>query len=164
MKRLSLGVLSVTVITGVCLAQVVAFDDLFPRAAQQTMGLHKLSDEERDALRGHVQALLAAVLTSRAQSTVSPSSSPRERGRDLTYLGVGGDHWVRKNVDQGRFIVLEDNSLWAVDPLNRVDAMLWLPISDITVLESATGSPGYNYLLINTDDGEQAHAKYLGRQ
>ena len=61
-------------------------------------------------------------------------------------------------------MVLEDGSFWEIDPIEKIDAMLWLPISEITVLESSSGSPGYNYLLVNTDDGEQAHAKYMGRR
>jgi hypothetical protein len=61
-------------------------------------------------------------------------------------------------------MILEDGSLWQIDPLDRIDAMLWLPTSDITVTESSSGSPGFDYLLINTDDGEKAHAKYMGKQ
>ncbi len=80
------------------------------------------------------------------------------------YAGGSRGHWVRKNVDSGTYIVLEDGSLWKIDPLDKIDAMLWLPISDITVTKSSRGSPGYDYLLINTDDGEKAHAKYMGKQ
>ena len=80
------------------------------------------------------------------------------------YAGVGGGHWIDKNIDSGAYMILEDGSLWQIDPIERIDAMLWLPISQITVLESASGAPGYNYLLINTNDGEKAHAKYLGQQ
>jgi len=37
--------------------------------------------------------------------------------------------------------------------------MLWLAVSSITVIESSDGSVGYDYALINTDDGEVAHAR-----
>jgi len=63
----------------------------------------------------------------------------------------------------GSFIVLEDNSLWQIDPLDKIQAMLWLPISSIIVVKSTTGSPGYDYLLINTDDREKAHARFIGK-
>ena len=79
-----------------------------------------------------------------------------------TYPGIGSGHWIKENVNGGSIIILEDGSIWAIDPVDRIDAMLWLPISSITVIESAKGTPGYNYLLINTDDGEKAHAKYTG--
>ena len=164
MKRLVLAVLLANVVAGGCLAQIITFDQLFPRTAQRTMGLHKLTAEEREALRMHVEALLTAVLSSSAQAAAAPALSSGERGGVSPYLGVGSGHWIRENVDGGRFILLEDNSFWQVDPLDRIDTILWLPVSDVTVLESSSGSPGYNYLLINTDDGEQAHARYLGRR
>ncbi len=53
---------------------------------------------------------------------------------------------------------LEDGSRWLVDPMDRIDTMLWLPTTEITVLESRGG----NYLLVNTDDGERAAMRYLG--
>ena len=59
-------------------------------------------------------------------------------------------HWIKKNIDSGAYI-------------HKLDAMLWLPISNIIVVKSTTGSPGYDYLLINTDDKEKAHAKFMGK-
>lgn len=49
MMELSLAVLLATVVTGACLAQVITFDQFFPRVAQQNTGLHKLTAEERPA-------------------------------------------------------------------------------------------------------------------
>lgn len=72
-------------------------------------------------------------------------------------------HWIKKNIDSGAYILLEDGSLWQIDPFDKVDAMLWLPISTIIVVKSTTGSPGYDYLLINIDDKEKAHAKFMGK-
>ena len=80
------------------------------------------------------------------------------------YAGVGVGHWVAKNIDGGTLIVLEDGSLWQINPFERINAALWLPISNISVTESTSGSLSYNYLLVNTDDGEKAHAKYLGQR
>lgn len=100
-------------------------------------------------------------------------AAPRMAARDArvaagpersTYLGLGGGHWVKRNIDGGTFILLEDRSLWEIDGFDKLDAMLWLPLSNITVTASTSGSPGYGYLLINTDDGEKAHAKYIGRE
>jgi hypothetical protein len=73
-------------------------------------------------------------------------------------------HWIKKNIYSGAYILLEDGSLWQIDPIDKLDAMLWLPISNIIVVESTTGSPGFDYLLINTDDKEKAHAKFIGKQ
>jgi len=78
------------------------------------------------------------------------------------YAGGSSCHWIQENIDSGTMMILEDGSIWQIDPIDKIDAMLWLPISNITIVLSDQGSPGYYYLLINTDDGEKAHAKYLG--
>lgn len=93
--------------------------------------------------------------------SLTESSKPNENTKS-GYVGGSSGHWVQENIDSGKLIILEDGSIWEIDPLEQIDAMLWLPISEITVVTSDRGSPGYDYLLINTDDNEQAHAKYLG--
>jgi hypothetical protein len=140
--------------------QIFSFEQLFPKSQQRQMGLHKLSEEEKEALRTHVEGLLIKVFsTSQSQGM----SKARGYGGEI-YAGVGGGHWIKKNVDSGTYMILEDGSLWQVDPLDKIDAMLWLPVSDIKVVKSTSGSPGYDYTLINTDDGEEAHAKYMGNE
>lgn len=163
MRKLLVAVLGVLTVSAVCLAQnakqLVTFEQLFPKSQQRRMGLHKLSVKEKEALRSCVESLLVQIT---ASSNTSKSATKR-KGAGGTYAGVGGGHWVKKNVDGGSYMILEDQSLWKIDPLDKIDAMLWLPISEITVTESSSGSPGYDYLLINTDDGETAHAKYMGK-
>ena len=78
--------------------------------------------------------------------------------------GVGNGHWIKKNVNRGEFIILEDGSLWAVAPLEKLDASVWMTMSKITVLQSSHGPPGYDYQLVNTDDGKAVHAKYVGKR
>ena len=78
------------------------------------------------------------------------------------YPGGSSGHWIQENIDSGSMIILEDGSIWQIDPMDKIEAMLWLPISNITVVISNNVSPGYDYLIINTYDGEKAHAKYLG--
>jgi len=156
MRKIAITVLSVVTIAGLCFAQsgkpLVSFEQLFPSSKQRQMGLHKLTAKEKEALRSHVESLLV---------TVARSGKASGGG---AYAGVGGGHWIQKNVDSGTYMILEDGSLWKIDPLDKIDAMLWLPISNITVTESSSGSLGFDYLLINTDDGEKAHAKYMGQQ
>ncbi len=84
--------------------------------------------------------------------------------RPRHFLDVGGRHWIKKNIDRGAYILLEDGSLWEVDRFEKLNAMLWLPMSNITIAESSRGNFGYDYLLINTDDGESVHAKPIARQ
>jgi hypothetical protein len=163
MKKLSIITFSVLGVFGlaVCLAQtekqLISFEQLFPESEQHQMGLHKLSETEKDVLRAHVEGLLVKVTAS------SQSSGMGEVGR-RSYAGGAGGHWIKKNVDSGTYMILEDGSLWQIDPLDKIDAMLWLPISNIRITKSTSGSPGFDYLLINTDDGEKAHAKYMGQE
>ena len=78
-----------------------------------------------------------------------------------TYAGVGGGHWVSKKIDGGRFIKLEDGSLWEISSIDRINTMLWLVTEEITVIES--GNPLYPYKLINSDSGDTAEAKLISR-
>lgn len=149
-------------------SRVLPFDVLFPIASQKAMGIQKLTDSEKRALHKHVESLLVAAAqagaTQQSQVQQSPQIPRSSATRTKVYAGVGGGHWIKKNIDSGTFMVLEDGSLWEIDRIDKIDAMLWLPISNITVMESSSGSLGYDYLLINTDDGEKAHAKYIGNQ
>ena len=98
---------------------------------------------------------------------VPPKRNPVNESRTTIgrpYPGRGEGHWIDKNIGRGEFIVLEDGSLWEIDRLDRLDASPGRGMSNITVVESNRGSPGYDYLLINTDDGEKAHAKYMGKR
>ena len=46
-----------------------------------------------------------------------------------------------------------------VSPLDRIDTALWLPMTDIAVLDG--DDPAYNYKLVNTNDNEIVNAKHL---
>ncbi len=154
-------------------SDVIPFDRMFPPASQQEMGLHKLTDAEREALRKHVQVLLFSAVRAKSwtiqnrppvQQPARPVQPVEPQAPKDVYLGLGGGHWIKQNIGRGEFILLEDGSLWGIDPFDRLDATLWLTITSITVLKSSKGSPGYGYLLVNTDDGERAHAKYMGNK
>ncbi len=103
MKQLAITVFAAVGIVGisVCLAQIrkelFSCEQLFPKSQQRRMGLHKLSDTEKEALRSHVEALLVKVI---AASKSSGTSTKRSSGGRV-YAGVGGGHWIKKNVDSG---------------------------------------------------------------
>jgi hypothetical protein len=77
------------------------------------------------------------------------------------YTGGSTGHWIKSKASNGALITLEDGSLWEIRPLDRINTLLWLPISNITVFANSTGFGDYKYVLDNTDDGETASAKYL---
>jgi len=76
------------------------------------------------------------------------------------YPGVGSGHWIQAVSAGGKIITLEDGSLWEVSPIDVIYSAIWLPISNIVVVEDSGPHP---YKLINTDDGESVNAKYLGQ-
>lgn len=61
-------------------------------------------------------------------------------------------HWIDKVSDDGQIVLLEDGSVWAVDPGDEIDTALWLPTTSIIVCHGK---------LINTDDQEVAGAQRL---
>lgn len=87
----------------------------------------------------------------------SKSKSPKAAG----YPGVGSGHWIQNVSSGGEIIILEDGSLWEVSPIDIIYSSIWLPVSNIVVVED---SGSYSYKLINTDDGKSVTAKYLGRK
>lgn len=78
------------------------------------------------------------------------------------YWDVGDGHWVRENIDIGKYILLEDGSLWEVLSLDTLDSGLWMMLDSIVVVQSETGL--YPYRLINTDDKRAVEAKLIGKR
>lgn len=79
----------------------------------------------------------------------------------LVYVGGSTGHWIESVSDDGRVIVLEDQSVWEVHPFDQVISALWLPVSDIVVVES--NDPIYSYRLINKDDRETVLARLIAQ-
>ena len=67
--------------------------------------------------------------------------------------GCDSGHWVKKVMDSGRFVFLENGSVWEISAIDRIDTTLWLPVTDITICDGNT--------LINTDDQEKVSARRL---
>lgn len=146
----TLAVAMAAVCTAQSARQLLSFDVLFPPTVQRSMGLQKLTANEKEALRAHVERLILTLAMS------------RQVGSSGVYGSVRTRHWIRTNVDSGKYILLEDGSLWQIHSMDRLRTMLWLPVSDITVTRSSSGPPGFDYLLIKTDNGQAVHAKYIG--
>lgn len=75
------------------------------------------------------------------------------------YTRAGEEHWLRDKQDEGRIVILNDESVWEVDPSDRPVTTRWLRLS--TVMVNHTQKEGYPYLLTNTAERESAHANYL---
>lgn len=75
------------------------------------------------------------------------------------YTKIHDEHWLRDKLEEGKIVVLEDESIWEVHPSDRQRTKRWLRISTVTV--RYTQKADYPYLLSNRTEGEDAWANYL---
>jgi hypothetical protein len=59
-------------------------------------------------------------------------------------------HWVKSISRGGEVVILEDRTVWIVDPADRVDTVVWIPTTEIVVCDDK---------LINAEDGETVFAR-----
>lgn len=85
----------------------------------------------------------------------------RVRGRLGEYSGAMEGHWIKKRIARGLFILLEDDSLWKIDAVDRITTGLWLPVTEIIVLPHRVGDVTL-YDLVNVDDDEKVYAAFGG--
>jgi hypothetical protein len=136
----------------ITMSQVMTGDQL------RKTGVEGLTPAQRGALDQWLSEYTSRVVQL-AQDSPKPTN-PVSGG----YAGSSGGHWVKSKVDNGAMVILEDGSIWEINSLDRINTALWLPITNVTVLKAGAPVGDYKYTLINTDDGEKALAKYLGKQ
>ena len=133
---------------------------------KQGIGIDRMSGQEKKLLNEFlVDAISMAYKSGQGScNTESVKTSPPNAGENgqVRYL-TGGGHWISEN-GMGKIITLEDSSLWEINSLDQVETGLWLPVTNITVMLDPYPVGDYKYILVNKDDGEKAHAKFLGRE
>jgi len=139
---------------GITMEKVMTGEEL------RTTGVSQLSAAQRVALDRWLSDYTLRVIQYAQRSVKPAANSPGS----ATYAGSSGGHWINSNAGNGAMIILEDGSVWEINSLDRIDTALWLPISNVTVLKASSPVGDYKYTLINTDDGEKALAKFLGKQ
>jgi hypothetical protein len=77
------------------------------------------------------------------------------------YTRTHEEHWLRDKREEGRIVVLEDDSMWEVHPSDRLITQRWLRMSTINV--EHTQKEGHPYLLKNSTEDESARANCLGQ-
>jgi hypothetical protein len=82
------------------------------------------------------------------------------------YTRIHEEHWLRDKLEEGRIVILEDESMWEVHPSDRQTTKRWLRISTINVKHVEINvkhaeKEEYPYLLSNRTEGEYARANYL---
>jgi len=91
-----------------------------------------------------------------------PSDTDIQKSITGIYSGEDRDHYMEGSYSRGSLIVLEDGSMWDIDPVDTMIAALWAYNSVITV--SSPGGGKYDYLLSNSDDGKKVRAKFIGKK
>jgi len=71
-------------------------------------------------------------------------------------------HSIEEISDSGRVIILDDDSVWGVDSADSVDSSVWTAADDVLIVKT-DDEPSHPYLLINKDEKETVHAKYMGK-
>lgn len=92
------------------------------------------------------------LIPGRDQSCRVWNSEPIATGSRRSSGNSCESHWVEKVIDSGKFVTLEDGSLWEIDPVHTIDTMLWLPASDISVCGNE---------LVNTGDGAAVRGRRI---
>jgi len=108
------------------------------------------------------------MLTEKGQATLTKEGVPPFRPTDTnirkTISGVynddGKEHYVDGNYNGGGTLVLDNGSMWEIDPVDKLVTALWKNEAVITISTSNGGK--YDYLLSNSEDGKEVHANFLG--
>lgn len=70
--------------------------------------------------------------------------------------GTSGDceegHWISSVAGGGKIIILEDGSVWEVDPIDIIYTAIWLPTESVIICGNT---------MINTDNGEKVSVTRL---
>ena len=146
--------------------QRLPLDKLMSKDEQTATGVSKLSASEREALE--VWLTNFALRAMQAAQNMPPQNVPAQKPGQARpapavgpYAGVNMRHWIKNVVERGQTIQLEDGSIWQINPFNKVDAILWMAVERITVVDS--GNALYPYKLINSDSKSTAEAKLISK-
>jgi hypothetical protein len=121
-------------------------------------------------------AVLALFIVPALPGTVAAERTMRHRRSTATappqgtgnktepgYPGMGGGHFVKSVREEGRFVTLEDNSVWEIEQTDRYLTMHWEVEAGISI-RSSGGDDGYVYEIDNVDKDEGASARWLRPQ
>jgi hypothetical protein len=92
-------------------------------------------------------------------TATAPRQSPGGKG-DQIYPAIGAGHFIKSLRDEGRFVTLEDNSVWEIEPSGRYLTAQWEVLAGISIRHSG-GDDGFIYEIANLDKDEGASARWL---
>jgi hypothetical protein len=89
----------------------------------------------------------------------TPSQTGGDKG-EPAYPAIGAGHYIKSVRDQGRFITLEDNSVWEIEPTDTYETVQWEALAGISIRRSG-GDDGFVYEIANIDRDEGASARWV---
>jgi hypothetical protein len=92
----------------------------------------------------------------------SPSDTNIRKSITGMYSDGGAEHRMEGNRISGSTMVLDNGSIWDIDPADQMIAALWDFNALITV--SPTNGGKYDYLLSNSEDGKEVRANFIGQK
>lgn len=92
----------------------------------------------------------------------SPSDTNVRRSITGVYSDEDSEHRIEANYNDGSMIVLEDGSMWEIDPVDQMISTSWNFSAIITVSASYGGR--YDYVLSNSEDGKEVRANFIGNR
>ena len=127
---------------------VINLDDLMTPEEQKKTGISKLTEAEKEELEKWLTGIFIM--------TASEISKIHQK--------LGGErHWIKEKLDGGRYLILENNIVWEISPLDRVNTFLWMPLEDVLIIKNDHGFL-YPYKIINVDNNETVDAKPLTKE
>jgi hypothetical protein len=109
----------------------------------------------------------------KAQQTAHPSNAQRQsivfvppptaaptNASPQNYASLNLKHWIAKLNGGGNVVVLEDGSVWDIDPAYRSRTMVWAISQEIEVMAGV--NPQYPYQLSNAVTSEVVNGRYKG--
>ncbi len=73
-------------------------------------------------------------------------------------------HCIQENIQQGRMIVLDNGSIWKINPADKPRVGQWKPASPIAITPTNENRSGYDHLLIHINSGTKVKAKFMGKE
>ena len=91
---------------------------------------------------------------------VPPPAAAPTNSSPQNYASLNLKHWIAKLSDAGKVVVLDDGSVWEIDPAYRSRTAVWAITQEIEVTPSV--NPEYPYQLANAVTSEVVNGRYKG--
>jgi hypothetical protein len=132
-------------------AEATSKDDPLEAARRRFPEIASVYEAKIKALDGLIAALAAP----------NPAHKPAARRRSVAHraAALGGASWIEAVSQDGSIITLADGSIWKVSTVDQIDTALWLPVTDVEIVDG--NEPGFPHKMINKDDDEVANVRLL---